>query len=76
MCARRQTVAAYYAFGLYWGTPQAQNAKGHVVGHIKVCGCVCVLGGGGLVQLFALGTDVSTPAHPPTAHTNSTHSLL
>ena len=33
-----ETVAAFYAFGLYWGSPQAQNAKGHVLGHIKVGG--------------------------------------
>ncbi len=26
----------FYAFGLYWGNPQAQNAKGHTLGHIKV----------------------------------------
>ena len=34
---RFETAASYYAFGLYWGTPQAQNAKGHVICHIKVC---------------------------------------
>lgn len=33
---RAQTVATYYAFGLLWGEPQAQNAKGHILGHIKV----------------------------------------
>ncbi len=33
---RWQTAAAYYSFGLYWGKPQAQNAKGHILCHIKV----------------------------------------
>ncbi|KAL6755491.1 Clavaminate synthase-like protein [Haematococcus lacustris] len=36
--SRWQTVAAYHGFGLYWGKPQAQNAKGHLVGHIKAIG--------------------------------------
>ncbi|MEW5300371.1 MAG: hypothetical protein WDW36_003307 [Sanguina aurantia] len=35
---RAQTVATYYAFGLLWGEPQAQNAKGHILGHIKAIG--------------------------------------
>ena len=31
-----QISAAYYGLGLHWGSPQAQNAKGHIVCHIKV----------------------------------------
>lgn len=27
-----QTASAFYAFGLYWGNPQPQNNKGHVLG--------------------------------------------
>ena len=34
--SRWETAATYYAFGLHWGNPQAQNAKGHILGHIKV----------------------------------------
>ena len=31
-----QTSAAYFGLGLHWGLPQAQNAKGHIICHIKV----------------------------------------
>ncbi|KAL4441474.1 hypothetical protein ABPG77_001978 [Micractinium sp. CCAP 211/92] len=35
---RQETVAAFFGVGLYWGAPRSQNAKGHVVGHIKDLG--------------------------------------
>ena len=33
--SRWQTVCTYYAFGLWFGHPQAQNAKGHTVGEFE-----------------------------------------
>ncbi len=27
---------AYWGFGLYWGKAVSQNAKGHILGHVKV----------------------------------------
>jgi hypothetical protein len=33
--SRAELVAAWYGAGLYWGTPVSQNARGHVVGHVK-----------------------------------------
>lgn len=36
--SRWQIVTAYYGFGLWWGRPQPQNAKGHMLGHIKAIG--------------------------------------
>eukprot|EP00887_Chlorella_sp_A99_P002751 scaffold6.g2751.t1 len=36
--SRQEVVAAWYGVGLYWGLARSQNAKGHVVGHIKDLG--------------------------------------
>ena len=30
------SVTAYWGFSLYWGTAVSQNAKGHLIGHVKV----------------------------------------
>ncbi|GAB4818759.1 hypothetical protein N2152v2_005805 [Parachlorella kessleri] len=32
---RQEVVTAWYGIGLYWGVARSQNAKGHVVGHVK-----------------------------------------
>lgn len=32
---RKESVAAYWIFGLHWGRAVPQNKKGHLVGHIK-----------------------------------------
>ncbi len=34
--SQRESVLAYWGFGLYWGRVVSQNAKGHIVGHVKV----------------------------------------
>lgn len=34
--SRKETIIAYWAFGLYWGKAVSQNKKGHLIGHIKV----------------------------------------
>lgn len=33
--SREELVAAWFGVGLYWGRAVSQNAKGHVVGHVK-----------------------------------------
>ena len=33
--SRLQTLIAYWGFGLYWGNVVSQNAKAHIVGHVK-----------------------------------------
>ena len=33
--SRAELIAAWYGVGLHWGTPVSQNARGHVVGHVK-----------------------------------------
>lgn len=33
-----QIASAFYAFGLHFGTPQPQNHKGHMLGHVKAIG--------------------------------------
>ncbi|PRW39338.1 taurine catabolism dioxygenase [Chlorella sorokiniana] len=33
--SREEVVAAWLGVGLYWGKPRSQNAKGHLVGHVK-----------------------------------------
>lgn len=35
---RRQTVIAYWGMALYFGNVLSQNAKGHIVGHVKNIG--------------------------------------
>eukprot|EP00884_Botryococcus_braunii_P012120 jgi/Botrbrau1/20909/Bobra.0135s0040.1 len=35
---RRQVVIAYWGMALYWGNVLSQNAKGHIVGHVKNIG--------------------------------------
>ncbi|KAK9919027.1 hypothetical protein WJX75_008803 [Coccomyxa subellipsoidea] len=35
---RLQTLIAYWGFGLYWGNVVSQNAKAHIVGHVKNIG--------------------------------------
>lgn len=42
---RRESLAAYWGIGLYWGKAQPNNKKGHLIGHIKVGGWVEVVGG-------------------------------
>lgn len=32
---RRQVVIAYWGLALYWGNIVSQNAKGHIIGHVK-----------------------------------------
>lgn len=34
--SRKETIIAYWGFGLYWGKAVSQNKKGHLIGHIKV----------------------------------------
>ncbi|KAI7843623.1 hypothetical protein COHA_002863 [Chlorella ohadii] len=36
--SRAEVVAAWLGVGLYWGQPRSQNAKGHLVGHVKDLG--------------------------------------
>lgn len=31
-----ESAIAYWGFGLYWGSARSQNAKGHILGHVKV----------------------------------------
>ena len=35
-CSQLESVLAYWGFGLYWGKAVSQNAKGHILGHVKV----------------------------------------
>ena len=35
-CSQLESVLAYWGFGLYWGKALSQNAKGHILGHVKV----------------------------------------
>ena len=35
--SRREVAIAYWGIGLYWGVALSNNAKGHLIGHIKVC---------------------------------------
>ena len=44
-----QTLIAYWGFGLYWGNVVSQNAKAHIVGHVKYAppagsysACICL----------------------------------
>lgn len=34
---RQQVLIAYWGMGKFWGNANAQNAKAHLIGHIKVC---------------------------------------
>ena len=34
--SRKETIIAYWGFGVYWGKAVSQNKKGHLIGHIKV----------------------------------------
>ena len=36
--SRQQQLAAYWILGLHWGRAVPQNAKGHLIGHIKDIG--------------------------------------
>ena len=35
---REEIVTVYWGFGLWWGKVVSQNAKGHIVGHVKNIG--------------------------------------
>ena len=36
--SQAEAATAWFGFGLHWGTPVSQNAKGHVLGHVKDLG--------------------------------------
>jgi hypothetical protein len=60
--SRLQTLIAYWGFALYWGNVVSQNAKAHIVGHVKCAPPACDW------RAAAHTSHCMQGRHPSTAH--------